>query len=122
MNGRWERRSVVFRRFRVVPWPLLRRELRDDYLSRVPPRDHSRHEPPRGDDARQIRARQSVAGRFGFILGCVAAVAAATINLWRAPRPLTVASVALAILMAALNVPFGIALGLLGERLTRPRK
>jgi hypothetical protein len=91
----------------------------------VPPRDHSRHEPPRvprGDDDQQIRARQSVAGRFGFVLGCVAAVAAATINLWRAPRPFTVASVALAVLMAALNVPFGIALGLLGERLTRPRE
>jgi len=88
----------------------------------VPHRDHSRHEPPRGDEDQEIKARQGLAGRFGFILGCVAAVAAASINLWRAPRPFTVASVALAVLMAALNVPIGIALGLLGERLTRPRK
>jgi hypothetical protein len=68
-----------------------------------------------------IKARQSAAGRFGFILGCVAAVSAASINLWRTPRPLVFTSVALALLMAALNIPFGIALGLLGERFTRPR-
>jgi hypothetical protein len=67
-----------------------------------------------------IKTRQNVAGRFGFVLGCVAAILAATINLWRAPRPFTLASVALAVLMAALNVPFGIGLGLLGERVTRP--
>jgi O-antigen/teichoic acid export membrane protein len=67
-----------------------------------------------------IKARQNTAGRFGFILGCIAAVAAATINLWRAPRPYSTASVALALLMAALNIPFGIALGLFGERITRP--
>jgi len=82
------------------------------------PRQH--REPPRGDRDALIKARQNVAGRFGFILGCIAAVAAATINLWRAPRPFTLASVALAVLMAALNIPFGIALGLLGERITRP--
>jgi hypothetical protein len=75
---------------------------------------------PGGDRDALIKARQSVAGRFGFILGCVAAVAAATINLYRAPRPFSLASVALAVLMAALNIPFGIALGLLGERITRP--
>ncbi len=88
-------------------------------------RDHQPPESPRaprGENDAQIKARQSLAGRFGFALGCVAAVAAATINLWRAPRPFTLASVALAVLMAALNVPFGIALGLLGERMTRPRK
>lgn len=67
-----------------------------------------------------VKARQNLAGKFGFVLGCIAAVAAAAINLWRAPRPLTLAAVALAILMAALNIPFGIALGLLGERITRP--
>jgi len=67
-----------------------------------------------------IKTRQNVAGRFGLTLGCIAAVLAATINLWRAPRPFTPASVALAVLMAALNIPFGIALGLLGERITRP--
>jgi hypothetical protein len=47
-------------------------------------------------------------------------VAAAALNLWRAPRPFTPAAVVLAVLMAALNIPFGIALGLLGERITRP--
>ena len=95
---------------------------RRDTFHGVPPHDHSRYEPPRGGDDQETKARQSLAGRFGFILGCLAAVAAASINLWRAPRPFTVASVALAVLMAALNVPIGIALGLLGERLTRPRK
>jgi hypothetical protein len=113
--------------FRRIPTISLRSEHQGFFVElisfpRVSPRDHSRNEPPRGGDDQQIKARQSVAGRFGFILGCVAAVVAATINLWRAPRPFTVASVALAVLMAALNVPFGIALGLLGERLTRPRK
>jgi hypothetical protein len=68
----------------------------------------------------QIKARKSVAGRFGFILGCIAALVALTINLYRAPRPLTASSLALATLMAALNVPLGIAFGLLGEVLTRP--
>ena len=84
--------------------------------------DHPRRNdgsPNRDRDA-LIKARQNVAGRFGFILGCIAAIAAATINLWRAPRPYSAASVALAVLMAALNIPFGIALGLLGERITRP--
>jgi len=42
---------------------------------------------PNGDRDALIKARQNLAGRFGFILGCIAAVAAATINLWRAPRP-----------------------------------
>lgn len=81
------------------------------------PRQHQR--PPHDRDV-LIKTRQNVAGRFGFVLGCIAAIFAATINLWRAPRPFTLASVALAVLMAALNVPFGIALGLLGERITRP--
>ena len=84
--------------------------------------DHPRRpqrSPDRDRDA-LIKTRQNIAGRFGFVLGCVAAVAAATINLYRAPRPFSLASVALAVLMAALNIPFGIALGLLGERMTRP--
>lgn len=86
-------------------------------------RNHQRPESPRAPrNEAEIKARQSLAGRFGFVLGCIAAVVAATINLWRAPRPFTLASVALAVLMAALNIPFGIALGLLGERITRPRK
>jgi len=74
---------------------------------------------PNGDRDVLIKARQNLAGRFGFILGCIAAVAAATINLWRAPRPFSLTSVALAVLMAALNIPFGIVLGLIGERITR---
>ncbi len=67
----------------------------------------------------EIRARKNVAGRFGFLLGIIAAVTAVAINLWRAPRPWTWTTIALAALMAALNVPLGIVLGLLGERLTR---
>ena len=72
------------------------------------------------DRDKQVKARKSVAGRFGFILGCIAALVAVSINLYRAPRPLTLSSVALAALMAALNVPLGIAFGLLGEIITRP--
>ena len=73
------------------------------------------------EDDPRIKARIDAAGRFGFTLGCVAAVAAVTINLIRAPRPYSVVSLILAVLMAALNIPFGIMLGLLGERLTRPK-
>ena len=73
-------------------------------------------------DEQDIKARQNVAGRFGFVLGCVAAVAAIGINMWRAPRPWTFSSVILAVLMAALNIPLGIGLGLLYERLTRAPK
>ena len=67
----------------------------------------------------ELKARQNIAGRFGFGIGCIAAVAALTINLWRAPRPFSTWSIVLAVLMAALNVPLGIALGLLAERITR---
>ena len=74
-------------------------------------------------DDREIKVRKNIAGRFGFVLGCIAAVAAIGINMWRAPRPWTLSSVTLAVLMAALNIPLGIGLGLLGERLTRaPRE
>jgi len=73
-----------------------------------------------GDREKLIKTRKSAAGRFGFILGCIAAIVALSINLYRAPRPLTVSSVILATLMAALNVPLGIAFGLLGEVMTRP--
>ena len=76
--------------------------------------------PPEDDP--QIKARQDAAGRFGFVLGCVAALSAIAINLYRSPRPWEWTSLALAILMAALNVPFGIMLGLLGEKLTRPKR
>jgi hypothetical protein len=68
-----------------------------------------------------VKARQDTAGRFGFILGCIATLAAVSMNLYRAPRPLSFLSVAFAVLMAALNMPIGIGLGLLGERITRPR-
>lgn len=74
------------------------------------------------EDDPRIKARIDAAGRFGFTLGCVAAVAAVTINLIRAPRPYSFISLLLAVLMAALNIPFGIMLGLLGERLTRPKE
>jgi hypothetical protein len=67
----------------------------------------------------EIKDRQNLAGRFGCILGCIAAVAALAINLWRSPRPFSLQSILLAVLMAALNIPLGIALGLLGERFTR---
>ena len=78
---------------------------------------------PRKETAeeREIKARKNIAGRFGFVLGCVAAVAAIGINMWRAPRPWTLSSISLAVLMAALNIPLGIGLGLLGEKLTRSR-
>ena len=74
------------------------------------------------DDDPQVKARQNAAGRFGFILGCIAAISAIGINLWRAPRPLDVLSLVMAVLMAALNMPLGIMLGLLGEKWTRPRR
>ena len=74
------------------------------------------------EDDPQVKARQDAAGRFGFALGVIAAVSAIAINLYRAPRPLEFLSLAMAVLMAALNVPLGIMLGLLGEKLTRPKR
>jgi hypothetical protein len=49
-------------------------------------------------------------------------VAAIAINLWNSPHPWEWTGLALAVLMAALNVPLGIFLGLLGEKLTRPKR
>jgi len=69
----------------------------------------------------EIDVRKSAAGRFGFILGCIAAVLALGIELFIASKPLQPMTVLTAALMAALNVPFGIVLGLLGERMTRQR-
>ena len=66
-----------------------------------------------------LRARRQMAGRVGFIMGCIAAVVAATINFVRAPRPLSAGIGLLIVLVAALNIPLGIAIGLLGERLSR---
>ena len=69
--------------------------------------------------AREIAARKNVAGRFGFVLGCIAAAIAAVINLTRLPRPFRAATIVLGLLMAALNVPLGIGFGLLGEWMSR---
>ncbi|HEY5060261.1 MAG TPA: hypothetical protein VII52_01945 [Gemmatimonadaceae bacterium] len=66
-----------------------------------------------------IKARRNTAGRFGFVVGCCAAVAALSINLLYAPRPWSWVSIVVAVLLAALNVPLGISLGLLTERTTR---
>ena len=76
--------------------------------------------PPEDDP--KIKARVDTAGRFGFALGCIAAVAAITINFWRSSGEWTFLSMATAVLMAALNVPLGIMLGLWGEKLTRPTR
>ena len=73
------------------------------------------------EDDPAIRARQNTAGKTGFILGCLAAVAALAINLARTERPYDVLSLVIAVLMAALNVPFGIMLALLAEKWTRPK-
>ena len=62
------------------------------------------------------------AGRLGFIFGCVAALAAITINLWRSSADKSFLAVATAVLMAALNIPLGIALGLWSEKVTRPKR
>jgi hypothetical protein len=75
--------------------------------------------PPETDP--EIRARKEVAGRVGFVLGCIAAAAAAIINLSHAPRPWTTSIVLLAVHMAALNNPLGNPFGLLGEKLSRRR-
>ncbi len=74
------------------------------------------------EDDPAIKARQNAAGKTGFILGLFAAVAAVTINLLRTERPYDVLSVLIAVLMAALNVPFGIMLALLAEKWTRPKQ
>jgi hypothetical protein len=67
----------------------------------------------------QLKARRQTAGRLGFIMGCIAAIVAATINFLRAPRPLSPGIALLIVLVAALNIPLGIGIGLLGERLSR---
>jgi hypothetical protein len=77
--------------------------------------------PPDPERDAEIRARQDLAGKFGFTLGCIAAVIAVSLELWFTVWPLTFLSFATAVLMAALNMPFGIILGLAGERLTRPK-
>ena len=74
-----------------------------------------------GDDRDDAARRVDAAGRFGFVLGCVAAVLAFAISMFRAPKPLSGLAVLTAALMAAINVPLGIAMALLGERMTRDK-
>lgn len=74
------------------------------------------------DDDPRIKARVSTAGRLGFVFGSVAALAAIAINLWRSPGNRDFLAVATAVLMAALNIPLGIALGLWSEKVTRPKR
>ena len=76
--------------------------------------------PPEDDP--QIKSRVNTAGRFGFALGCIAAIAAISINLWRSSGEWNFLALATAVLMAALNVPLGIMLGLWGEKVTRPKR
>ena|SRR5215510_5376242 len=77
---------------------------------------------PPEDDPR-IKARVNTAGRLGFIFGCIAALAAfVAINLWSSPGNRDFLAVATVVLMAALNIPIGIALGLWSERVTRPKR
>ncbi|HEY4303615.1 MAG TPA: hypothetical protein VGM82_04075 [Gemmatimonadaceae bacterium] len=78
--------------------------------------------PPNPEREAAIRSRQDFAGRTGFIFGCTAAVAAVSIIVLRAPGPFTFLSLATAVLMAALNMPIGISIALLGERFTRPKR
>jgi hypothetical protein len=74
---------------------------------------------PDYDRSPELNARKQVAGRIGFTLGCIAAIVAAVVNFARVPRPLAFSMLLLIVLVSALNIPFGIAMGLLGERLTR---
>jgi hypothetical protein len=71
---------------------------------------------PADDD---VERRVNAAGRFGFVLGCIAAVLAFGISMFRVPKPISALSVLTAALMAAINVPLGIAMALLGEKITR---
>jgi hypothetical protein len=73
----------------------------------------------RDSENAQLRTRRQTAGRVGFAMGCVAAIVAAGINFARAPRPIGFGVALLIVLVAALNIPLGIAVGLLGERLSR---
>lgn len=77
--------------------------------------------PPNPERDAAIKARQDLAGKFGFILGCIAAICAITLELVRMPGPYSALSLATLVLMAALNVPLGIMLGLAGEKVTRPK-
>jgi hypothetical protein len=72
--------------------------------------------------AAELHARRQTAGRVGFAMGCVAAIVAAIINFTRAPRPIGFGVGLLIVLVAALNVPLGIAIGLLAEKMSRRKE
>ena len=76
----------------------------------------------RNSEENDRQERKQAAGRIGFAMGCVAAIVAGGVNFYRAPRPVTLGIAALIILVAALNIPLGIAVGLLGERMSRRRQ
>jgi hypothetical protein len=77
--------------------------------------------PPNPERDAAIKTREDRAGKAGFILGCIAAVIALSLNLYRSPQPYSFVALAMAVLMAALNLPIGIMLGLFGEKMTRPK-
>lgn len=72
-----------------------------------------------GPSNEEVKRRIDSAGRFGFVLGCVAAVLAFGISIFRAPNPVSGLGVLTAALMAAINIPLGIAMALIGEKVTR---
>ena len=74
---------------------------------------------PEPVDDEEVARRVDAAGRFGFTLGCVAAILAFGISIFRAPKPLSGLAILTAALMAAINIPLGIAMALLGEKMTR---
>lgn len=78
--------------------------------------------PPNPQRDAAIKARQDMAGKFGFVLGCISAVCAIALELYRTPEPYSILTLCTLVLMAALNLPIGIMLGLAGEKLTRPKK
>ena len=77
--------------------------------------------PPNPERDAAIKARQNVAGKFGLVLGCVAAIVAMTLNFYWNGLPSDFIALAFYVLIAALNLPIGISLGLLFEKWSRPK-
>jgi hypothetical protein len=77
--------------------------------------------PPNPERDAQIRYRQQVAGKFGFIIGCAAAIIAVTLNFYWNGLPADFVGLAFYVLIAALNLPIGIGIGLLFEKWSRPK-
>ncbi|HXT14107.1 MAG TPA: hypothetical protein VN706_00665 [Gemmatimonadaceae bacterium] len=77
--------------------------------------------PPNPERDAQIKSRQQLAGKFGFILGCVASVAALGLNFYWKGVPEEFIGLAFYVLIAALNMPIGIMIGLLFEKWSRPK-